>query len=262
MKNLLRAGWRGAWRDRVFGGCMGAMALSGLYMLYVGVSTGRVKARDYVWDAGAFNCLLALALVLPIFCPVVLGREHACGTLRNKLIAGHGRLAVYFSQLLLSVWVSLLLAAAYLAPFLGLSFALGAGLSRDPGYVCILAGCSVLVLLALAAFFTMLSLLVQNRAGAIALCLTLGFIMIAFGQYLKAHLGISEEWAAMVGTNYPQGSYRALLQALYDCTLGGMVFQCASLGVESPLRVCASAVVTALSCTGLEAWAFTRLDVK
>lgn len=257
MKNLLRAGWRGVRRDRVFWGCAGAMALSGLYILYLGALD-----RFRVWDAGAFNFLLAEAMVLPVFCPLVFGREYAHGTLRNKLVAGHSRLTVYFSCLALSCGTALLLALSYLVPFMGPSLIMGAGLSRDPQYVCAVAGCSVLVLLAVTAFFTTLSLLIQDRPWAVAVSLVLGFVMVVSGQYLKAKLGISEEWAATIRVNYPRGAYRAALRFLYDCTPGGMVFQCASLDVGSPGVVCLNAVLTGLASALLGAWGFVRKDLR
>jgi len=258
MKNLFRAGWRGIWRDKFFWACGGAMALSGMYLLWAGHSS----APDYPWDAGVFDSLLAAAMVVPVFCPVVFGREHSCGTLRNKLCTGRGRLEVYFTFLLLSFWGSLLFMAAYLVPYLGGSLLMGAGLSREPRYVCVLVVCSVMVLLALTSFFTMLSLLIQNRAWGIAICLALGFVMVVHGSHLRARLTMPESFAGIININYPTGTYRVALEFLYDCTLGGMVFQCAALGVESPGRVCLSALLWILLPALTGAWLFKRKDLK
>lgn len=279
MKGILRAWARGICRDWLFWAETAFAAWGGLYIAWEGMEKSRVKGTAFAWDPGAFNCLMMMSMVLPVFCSIVLGREYGCGTLRNKIAAGHGRGRVYFSALLASFTAALWFAGVYLLCYLGLSlaFAPGAVMSREPGYVLALAGCSLAVLLALAAFFTALAMLVQNRGWGVAVGLVAGFLFVVAGWYISVLLhtpefsptyapgadGLSHFTGEMVpNLACPRGAYRAVLEFGYNYTLGGMVLQCSSLDVGKPWLICLNAVAAGALATLAGARGFCRKDLR
>lgn len=279
MKGILRAWARGLCRDWLFWAETALMAWGGLYIAWEGMGKSQVKGTAFVWDAGAFNCLMVASMVLPVFASITLGREYGCGTMRNKIAAGHGRGRVYFAALAVNITAALRFVGVYLLCYLGLFFAFapGAGFSREPGYVLALAGCSLVVLLALAAFFTALAMLIQSRGWGVAVGLTVGFLFVVAGWYISMLLH-TPEFSPMYapgadGTAHltgkmapnpacPRGAYRAVLEFFYNYTLGGMVSQCSSLGVEKPWLICLNAGATGALCTLIGAWGFSRKDLK
>ena len=91
MGNLIRAHFARLWRSPVFWLGTAASAAAGVLL----------------W----FPSAAGLAVVPPFCCAAVFslffGAEHADGTIRNKLIAGHSREAIYLATLTAALTVTL-----------------------------------------------------------------------------------------------------------------------------------------------------------
>lgn len=275
MKNLLHAWARSICQDWLFWTETAFAAWAGGFMVLNGVEACRGKGA-FPWDSGAFNCLLVVAIVLPVFCSITLGREYGCGTLRNKIAVGHRRGTVYASSLLVSLTAALWFAAVYMGCYLGLFLVLApeAGLSREPGYLLALAVCSLAVLFGLAAFFTALAMLIQSQAWSVALGLVTGFLFLIAGWFVSLLLHTPEfsplyapgsgQLTGEVTPNpaCPQGAYRSALEFFYHYTLGGMVFQCSSLDAGKPWQLCLNAGATGALATLAGAWGFHRKNLR
>lgn len=275
MKNLLHAWARSICQDWLFWTETAFAAWAGGFMVLNGVEACRGKGA-FPWDSGAFNCLLVVAIVLPVFCSITLGREYGCGALRNKIAVGHRRGTVYASSLLVSLTAALWFAAVYMGCYLGLFLVLApeAGLSREPGYLLALAVCSLAVLFGLAAFFTALAMLIQSQAWSVALGLVTGFLFLIAGWFVSLLLHTPEfsplyapgsgQLTGEVTPNpaCPQGAYRSALEFFYHYTLGGMVFQCSSLDAGKPWQLCLNAGATGALATLAGAWGFHRKNLR
>ena len=49
-------------------------------------------------DNGFFGCALFIGIVMAVFCSLFIGTEYSEGTIRNKIIIGQKRGAVYLSN--------------------------------------------------------------------------------------------------------------------------------------------------------------------
>ena len=83
MKNLLHAWARVICRDWLFLAETAFAAWAGGFMVLDGVEACRRKGVVFAWDSGAFNCLMVVAIVLPVFCSLTLGGEYGCGAIRK-----------------------------------------------------------------------------------------------------------------------------------------------------------------------------------
>lgn len=109
------------------------------------------------------------------------GVEYQDGTLRNKLIAGHSRGTVYAAYLLVSIAGCFAILLAWMA-----SAVIGVvkfGWFAAPAEVLLLNAVTILLLTAaLAAFLTLLCLLIPNRAVSAVAAILLMFGLIEIGR--------------------------------------------------------------------------------
>lgn len=135
--------------------CMsGAFALSVIFML----NMFRSSSESHSLDAAFLQLFPFLPILHAAFISLFLGVEYQDGTLRNKLIAGHSRAAVYFSSLIAAMAGCMAILLAWL-----LSAAVGAacfGWFRTPLPGLLLSAAVILLLTAaIAAILTLFAML-------------------------------------------------------------------------------------------------------
>ena len=271
MSKLLRANFFRLRRSWPLLLCMiGAFALSSVSMLGIARSSSETYALD--------NAILQFFPFLPIlhaaFISLFLGVEYQDGTLRNKLIAGHGRAAVYFSSLIAAMAGCMAILLAWL-----LSAAVGAacfGWFRTPLPGLLLSAAVILLLTAaIAAILTLLAMLTPNRAAAAVVSILLIFGLIIAGSMLYNALSEPEMFSGAIVTangftvgdpepnpNYISGTLRAVYQFLVSALPTGQAILLANEELTQPvLSLCCSAgIVILTSLTG--AAIFRKKDLK
>ncbi len=56
-------------------------------------------------DNGFFGCALFIGIVMAVFCSLFIGTEYSEGTIRNKIIIGQKKEALFICQILLhALW--------------------------------------------------------------------------------------------------------------------------------------------------------------
>ena len=93
MRCLLSADLFRLRKNRVFLLCWAGMVLFGLFL----VAEEHLEPYPVALDRVVFLPLSLYGLVAGAFAGMFLGQEYAEGTIRNKLVAGHGRPQVYLS---------------------------------------------------------------------------------------------------------------------------------------------------------------------
>lgn len=150
MARLLRAGARRYLRSATF--YIGLLAV-----LLGGAWVGTLENPDP-------NCHLILAAAVVVVMTLQVGREYSDGGFRNKLIAGHGKAAIFWSEWLLAFAVLAVYLIAYCGGFLLTG---AAAYDETPPAVLLLCVAAVgvcgLGFLCIAFFF---SVLISNKAVA------------------------------------------------------------------------------------------------
>lgn len=165
--------WRG------FHGAVIAMALLPFvnFFLYSAFGSGFSLQELLFNGVAAIGAYPVYGLVLAILLSLFPGTEFHDGTIHNKLIAGHRRGTVYLSQAITAAAAAVLLQLVYLvvtaAVFLPLvgHGKMTEGFTLDGGTLALLVLEGLLAGVAYAGIYTMVTMLLANRAAAAVVCL-------------------------------------------------------------------------------------------
>ena len=277
MSNLLSAGFIRLWRSKIFWfSCIllaAATIMSILSRYFDGIQSG----YHYGIDSAFMYYVIFIAVLIPIVCTMFIGVEYADGTIRNKLISGHGKGSVYLSNLILCSVASLIMCTSAVVPGLCVGIPLlgefAMGWSRA---ILFFAGVYALSL-AWTALFTLLSMLVSNRAISAVAAMLLSLSLLAVGTYLEGRLEAEptiQGYTITVGgevveaEKFPNPSYlsegllRNTVQFLCDFTPGGQTLQHVTQTAAHPELMIVYDTVIFLTATAVGLFLFKRKDVK
>lgn len=275
MIKLLSADFLRLKQNKVFWGGLILMAAWGAFMP-VKMHADAVQS-GYVdrIENGFFACAMFVGVVLAVFCSLFMGTEYHDGTIRNKIITGGRRSAIYLANAAVSFTAGFALCAAYLLPYLCLGVPVMGAFSA-PGKMILLTELTVLLLAAaFSSVFTCVAMTCQNKAATAVICILLAFGSLMTGMVLnqmleapETHivysLGDDGELASSEAPNpkYLEGTKREIVQTLYDINPGGQAIQCAGMTAVNPFRLpFYSLGIIALS-TGVGCVLFQRRDLK
>ena len=283
MTKLLSAGYRRLFRSAFF--WIGLVAMC-VYSLLAVVVTLEEKsfypemAAQYTSDLTLLPDLRVGVFAVGILVALMIGREYSDKTLRNKIIVGHSRSAVYLSNLIVfctaaAIWYAVPLFAVGLGagwPLLG-GFALPATAFILP------AICQLLALIGFTALFLLVATAISNRTVAAVAILLLAILLMALPLPLQQALEIPETTEELVyepetdsyvatGEMIPCATYvrqplRAVYQFLYHFLPGGQLEQ------SSPYNKTADMIhipfwglgfIAATTLCGL--WIFRKKELK
>lgn len=278
MSKLLSANFARLIKNRDFWGCMIAMASFGVFMLYM-VYMPIQRTGDIVpLENLLFGYANVIGIAAAAFVSMFLGTEYSDGTMRNKLIAGHGRCTLYLSELIVNVAAVLMLNFVYVAiigtagvPLLGNVWEL------EAGQIWMLLGVSACADIAFTAVFTLLGMLNQNKTsvavislvGVMAFIMTTGYlssrlkepeIFEAYTEVTDKGYIISRE--AEPNLDYVTGTKRQVYEFLCDFLPTGQCQQIHGREVENPGRLILYSAVIAAASTGAGIFAFRKKDIN
>ncbi len=280
MGNLLRAGFSRLLRSKAFWAIFAIFfALgAGIYCL------NGMNLRQF--GEGYFNRLYNYYLFFPIlfeggagavFSAFFVGSEFSFGTVRNKLIAGMNKLKIYLANFLMiyfaltAFFLAYILAAAVIGiPFFGLRTFTGTSevLARVISIVS--------VNLAYSAIFTLIVMLIQDRAGSLVMGLVIFGIMFIPGILTYDRLSAPEYYThyeihqdgemqeiITKNSNYPTPGQRRIYEAVEAFIPVGSGLEIISPEMNiSATRTALSETALAVALTALGAAAFSRKNVK
>lgn len=271
MLKLLHASLFRLRKSRLLLLCMAAaLAVSSVFLLQLGGS------EESVWtlDEALLQLLPFLPILYAAFIGLFLGMEYQDGTMRNKIIAGHSRSAVYLSQLLTAMLGCLGILLAW-----ALSAAVGAvrlGWFTAPWTELLLRAAVILMTMAaMAAILTLLAMLITNRAVSAVTAILTVFALLLLSSYLYNALCEPELLSAAIMTetgfevgepmpnpDYIRGTLRTIYQLLTDALPSGQAILLANQELTRPgLSLCVSAGIVLLT-TLAGMCVFRRKDLK
>ncbi|MCI9487098.1 MAG: ABC transporter permease subunit [Lachnospiraceae bacterium] len=198
MNRLLSAGFVRLKKEKFLWIAVIFMALFGILMSY----NAYQYKQEYGLEPSLGRSLFAygqfVGILASVFSGLFLGTEYSDGTMRNKLIAGHRRITVYLSGLILNVTAALLMVLSFqLALFAAGALLLGLEpFSVDTGFLLFHLAGGFLLTVAYCAIFTFISMLVQKRAVASVTAILVSFILLFAGAIVLSRLSEPEYYSS------------------------------------------------------------------
>lgn len=195
MIKLLRSNFSRVLRNRLFWICMvfsvgfGAvidiMRYSDLVKyseLYPGQDLGLSVDRIL------FIASMCLIFAAAVFVGPFLGTDYACGTLRNKLIAGHKRSNIYFANFITAATVNVGMLLAFIFTTLALGVPLLGLEELTSKQIVFFTFSQCLAMIAFTALLVFLSMLFQSKAGGSVAVLVLTILLFVSAMLIPEAL--------------------------------------------------------------------------
>lgn len=275
MRNLLHANFTRLLRDKVFRGELLLLFVAGAWCIIMMYRERVQYGWVHPFDEQLFFYTLLIGCFLSVFCSLFFGVEYSDGTLRNKLIIGHTRGAIYCAGLLSCIAEALLTALAFLVPYCALSAFLIDTQSKPTGQILLHVCISIFLLIAFASLYFMLTMLIEKRSVAAVFCILFFFGMLLVAAVTKSRLDEPEMVAGYALTIngfeqtepepnplYLQPFARAVFQFFFDLLPTGQVLQLTFFSVLNPVRLflCSAGITAASTALGL--FCFGKKDLK
>lgn len=238
MRNCLRADFVRLFRSLFFWILIVLPFGSGMLTVFDGSSR--------TLDSDLLSVIVTIMLLGSIFAAFFIGTDYSDGTIRNKLIIGNSRAAVWFSNLIVCcaaaelMFLSILLPITVLGPVAGRIFSLTA---EELFFRLLIENIALLALIALIVLITML---VKSRSSSIVIGTLLSFGLLLCAMVLEGRLTEPEYFQGMMyvdedgniqydtetkeenPTYIRNGTARKVLEAVYDVLPSGQMLQMSS----------------------------------
>ena len=275
MRLLISANLLRLRKSAAFWASMAVMAGVGVFEAAAGYLSARSMGIVLNLDNRYFIFVLVAGVVLSAFCALFLGAEYSCGTIRNKILAGHSRSAIYLANLAACAGAGVLLCLGYIVPMLAVGVPLMGWFQMELGAVLWFTLCAFLMTAALAGLFTLAAMLIQNRAVSAVACIFLAYILLFLGIYLNSRLTEPEmiparEYVengrillqeAQPNPGYVQGPWRAVCELIYLLP-GCQAVQLAAKADACPWYLPLASLCALAVSVGVGAALFQKKDLK
>ncbi len=252
------------------------------FMLAAGIVIPVKKYADMVQmnsvsklDNGFCSSALFIGIIMAVFCSMFIGTEYSDGTIRNKIIVGQKRTAIYLANLITSAVVSVVMCVAFILPYLCVGIPLLGFFAADIRLILLFELTVLCLAVAFSSVFALIAMTCQNKATMAVICILLAFGFLVAGGILNGMLGapktISMYSMSIDGVpvsteepnpKYLEGAKREIIQTFYDVIPGGQAIQCAMLEAVNLPRLPFYAIGITLLTTGGGFALFRKKDLK
>ncbi len=275
MSKLLSANFLRLRHSRLFWAGMLLMFLFGLLPVLSLYNMHVRYGYDTVLDSTLFSYTILIGLVTAIFTSLFVGTDYSDGTIRNKLIVGHTRIAIYLANLVTTGVAALLFCLSCLVSTLALGLPLLGAPVAGLQTLCLLLFGSLLLAVAFAAIFTMVGMVCSNKAAVAVICLVALMLLMIGSSWVVAMLAEPEFYENYTLTDgemevienvrnprYPTGVWRDVLEFLNDFLPTGQSMQYGQMQVAHPWLLALWSFLIALGATLAGALVFRRKDIQ
>lgn len=208
------------------------------------------------------NCLLTfmpvIGIVLAVVISMYLGTDYSDGTIRNKIMAGRSRNSIYTANFLTCSVIGIVIYCFGLLAVVLTGTPLLGGIHAAPLTVAMLLADGVLMVLANAAIFNLLAMLVSSKSHGAVVSILLAFGLLFLSIYIFNVLsqpemieklrmsvgeGMSEQMEMVKNPRYVGGLKRKIYEFMTDLLPSGQGIQLASFNVVRPFRMAGCSIV-------------------
>lgn len=257
MSRLLRAEFSRLFKSRIFW-------IGIIYALGIGALSSTTQYREMVSTPGYHphidnilysNCLF-MPIVAAVFVGLFVGTDYSDGTIRNKLMIGHTRTEVYFSNLFVCMIALFIIHLVEILAVLGIGVPLVGNLEMPVSVLVKLGLISLVTLVALTSIYLLISMLIQSKANASVTAIVLSIVFLMSAMVLQNRLNAPKYYEEMdytytdedgntreyhqereMNRKYLSGTKREIYEFLYDVLPGCQMLQMARQDLENPGRL-------------------------
>lgn len=182
MSKLLRANFARLWKSNSFLLCIIIQVFDAVMETLLNYF---IYGKEELFFGRSFIVGTYIMILLSVFITSFICTDYSCKTIRNKLIIGHSRIAIYFSNFITVLTGSLVIIAAYWVTALAIVLPLGGELGMTTGEFCFLVLTQLAVVTALVSFYVLLSELVTSKSMAVTAALILSFFSTIIGDICR-----------------------------------------------------------------------------
>lgn len=188
MRNLLRANFSRLLKSKIF--YLAIIAMAGLAAFIIWNQWDEVREYNTVVtvDYALFLCQVVFGIVAAIFVSLFVGVEYNDGTIRNKLLVGRKRVDVYLANFITCAAALAVVYAASAAVALGLGMLLLEPSAVPAKHLWIAFGMGLFTVLAYAAIYNFVAMLLSNRTYTAIVSILLAFGLMICGTYVRNRL--------------------------------------------------------------------------
>ena len=181
MNKLISAGFTRLWKDKVFW-------IICIIMFMYGVSLSFKTDVNVPLEGIFFGFVIMGSIPTAVFCGMFVGTEYSNGTIRNKIIVGHSRYSVYFSNLIVNAIASILIAFSYILALFIVGVPRLGFFQVSAEHIVFYSFAAIMMIFALASIYTLLCLLITNKATSAVICILVSFALILSSTKIKSQL--------------------------------------------------------------------------
>ncbi|MDE6641100.1 MAG: ABC transporter permease [Acetatifactor sp.] len=263
MNRLMSAGFTRLWKNKFF--WLGMILLPGFLAFALFSNYHDMKQYNFSFTINGFlyGCFLLIGMFTSIFAALFLGTEYSDGTIRNKLVIGHSRTAVYLSSLAVCFVSSLLVCLTTII----ITYALGIPLFGTPETPVLTIvqeyAYGVLMIAALSGIFTLLAMMITSKSVSAIVCTVGIFALLFISMYILKRLLAPEMIEYGYNPRYLTGTARKVYEFLQDFLPTGQGMQLAQFGhLQHPLQACLCSLFVTAGTTMGGILAFQKKNLK
>lgn len=275
MSKLLSANFMRLGKSGIFRLCMLAMAAIAVIMLF---SNYRIikEGGEATLEGNVFSFAPFIGIVAACFISLFIGTEYSDGTMRNKLIAGHSRGAVYMANFLTATAAGILMCLVYFLVYTAVG-AVYTGWFTCSVRALLPSALGALVLTgAFSGIFTLIAMLNRRKAVSAMISVLLAFALLFAASYMANRMSEPKYWGGTIvmadgtvrqeeetkNTRYLEGTKRQVYEFCFDLCPGGQQLQLAQGGWQHPWRLMGYSAGIMVVVTAIGVIVFRRKDLK
>ena len=277
MRKLLSAGFSRLWKNKYFWICIICMvAFAAVMVVSSYISAEKYDVVSYI-DGVFFSYVLFIGTVIAAFISLFLGTEYSDGTIRNKLIVGHSRSAIYLSNYIICSVSALAISAAYMATCVIIGLPLGLFFMTPTEQILITILTALILCLSFTGLFTLIAMLCQNKAAVAVICVVGAFVLLFGATFIQSSLSQPEmvneyyydeaqdEWIEgdlIPNQSYVGGIKRQIYEFLQDFLPGGQSIQISQAQINQSWLLQGYSIIIAIVSSVIGLIIFRRKDLK
>lgn len=282
MSKLLRANFARLWKSRIFW-------IGMVFTFGIGAISSLTQYREMMSipdyhphiDNILFTNCMFMPIVAAVFVGLFIGTEYSDGTIRNKLIVGQTRPAVYFSNFIVCTTALLMMHLTDIAVVVGIGFPLVGNIEMPIQSLLIFGLISMVTVVALSAIFLLMSMLIHNKASCSVAAIILSVVFLMSAMVINSRLNEPEYYDAYSvsftdesgemhdaysektkNTNFLEGTKREVYEFLYDFLPGCQMLQIAAQNPENPVRLPLYSLFIIVVTSAFGVFFFCRKNLK